>query len=168
MPEEAVPEVVVGRVHSISKFQHLIPDDECPISPIVEFKSKSLGDNDPVQCDKPFILTLPHCVPNIDQMVPQIRVRYGNIHSETLNLPAQKADEVHHEVCYKISSKFITIQTTQLTGFLVTVQDSKCSSRSSTLQVYGSFENSRVKLQPILCSPLWSIQDYQQVCHMKR
>ena len=68
VPEEAIQEVVVGRVYTtMLKFRHLIPQNECLVTPLVEYLPKSLGDYPSYRKDK-FIVRLPHSIRDIKQV----------------------------------------------------------------------------------------------------
>ena len=86
VPEEAVQEVVIGRIHTnISTFRHLTPEDQCPISPIVEFYPIAVGDTT-ITGHKGYKIRIPHSLTDVKKLKKQVRVWYGDIHKkETLN-----------------------------------------------------------------------------------
>ena len=173
VPEEAVQEMVVGRVYTnIAKFRHLIPEDECPISPIVEFCPIAIGDTT-IADHKGYRIHIPHSFTDVEKVKKQVRVWYGDIHNKKgkLKLITQR-DVQLGKMSFEINDKFLTIHTDHLTGFMATLHGSVCYERHLCLKFCGSLseitgsEACRVKLKSVLCSSLHNIKDFEKVKHL--
>ena len=170
IPEEAVQEVLLGKVHNkSSRFRHLIPKDEYPVMPIVEYSQKSILETPPVSGYQ-YKIEIPIAgnIATIKEVHEKLIIRYGNIHGKSEDLKRaskHKVKETNNDVSYTLSSNYITIYTTVLTGFIITLYD---PTLWNYLQAYGKITEtsdgqSFAEVKTYLCRSLYSIKPQEQV-----
>ena len=176
VPEEAIQEVVIGRVYTdVSKFAFHISENECPIFPSVEYIQKFIKDENVVNANRKFQIHIPHKIGNLTDNKHHVKVRYGNLHQteQMLKLAQmQTSDEPVSQskdepVSYEITNQEVIIYTTYLTGFLVTISRAVCFSKGLELQFFGSLtrrDDGRciAKVTVLLHNPLQ--KQYEKVC----
>ena len=166
VPRNAVNGTVVARVYGNSqRFRHLIPAQECLLSPIVIFEPKSSTAASAFKNNQHFTAEIPHTVVETN-IHNKIKVRYGDVHKsgQLLKTAGKKDQNKSQDVSYEVHASHITVYSRFLTGFLVTVPGSACCSRQASIRIYGSLKNDQVGVKTFLCNYLYSTKDYQKVC----
>ena len=169
---DGVHAVLKGCVHTNHlRFKKAIPENECIISPMVEFHEHPLG-NKENQSKPQYIIRIPHCIPDKTHW-KYIKVRYGDISSDNpfTYIPKKKPWNKWRigPVFYEIDQYFITIHTTHFTDFICSVCQNLCCLHAVMLFLFGSIRTpapsrSVVEIHPFLCSFLYNIKDYRHVC----
>ena len=169
VPEEAVQEVLLGRVYNkSSRFQHLIPKNEYFVLRIVEYAQKSILNTPPVSGYQYKIqIPIPYNLTDIKDVHDRLNIRYGNIHGKSTDLiRASKHNVVETcNVSYSFSQNCITINTAFLTGFIVTLSD---PTWWHYLQAFGKITEtsdgqSLAEVKTYLCHSPYSIKPEEQV-----
>lgn len=147
-------------------FLHALPDDECLVSPLVEYECLYSTESPDRHW---FELKVPHCAKNSRS----IRVRHGDIHrnipftqvpnSMDINFPLDPSTDCYFEA----EKKFITIYTTHFSQFICSSCERSCQTEA-LLFLFGSM--TPLKYCPVksairlyVCSPLYDTFDYQMV-----
>ena len=181
-----VPESIYGTITSKtftdhSKFQKLISDNECLVSPICEFLLDP--DQRQIPADVMYTAKIPHSIPDVKKAENYIIVRQGEFHNnqvvnivpikrkntEELIGTTKKAKHVmNSEPCYDIDENFVTVESRKLGVFIVTVEGLNCCSKSACCFLFGSLASysdrkSLVKLKIYLSGGHKGIKDYESV-----
>ena len=133
---EGVYAALLGNIHTDpSKFLNHIPKKDCLVAPICEyhlepFIGRTLPNNAMYQ------IQLPHIVRNISEVEKLIRISHGNIHMPSV-LTVQRLEKN----TFEIDEKFITINTSHFSGFIITAEGIKCCSSSANVLLFGSLAN---------------------------
>ena len=169
VPEEAVQEVLLGRVYDkSSRFQHLIPQDEYPVLRIVEYSQRSILEMPSVSGYQYKIqIPIPYNLTDIKDVHDRLKIRYGNIHGKSTDLIRASKHNVKEtcNVSYSFSKNCITINTAFLTGFIVTLSD---PTWCHYLQAFGKITETSdgqpfAKVKTYLCRSPYSIKPQEQV-----
>ena len=166
VPRNTVRGHIAAWVHTNpSAFKHLLFYGECLISPIVMFGPKSATDSVTCRTGQYFTIQIPHVVPNIVDLQPKIRVKYGDIHGASLLMrQAYQRDRGSDQaVSYQVNDSHITVYSRLLTGFVVTLSRDYCHSKESSIRVFGALRDTGLCLKAYLCSSLYAIKDFQEV-----
>ena len=147
---------ISGHAHTDpTPFLNVIPESECLVSPIVEYKC-SFTKNSP---EGLFEIKVPHCVRNRKQF-QHIRVRHGDIYS---NLPFSAI------ASFSVDEDFITIITSRFSQYICTADGCResCTGNAKAF-IFGRITPLRYPpiksaLRIYMCSPLYNIIDFKRV-----
>ena len=167
---DGVHAVLQGCVHTDhSRFVHAIPREECIVSPMVEFHLLSSLVPEETEPKHQYTIRIPHCVPE-EAHWKYIKVRSGDIHGDSEFTEIKRFDGKKIQgTCYQIDKRFITITTTHFTDFTCTLCENSCCPNLAMLFLFGSIKHNvqrktQLEIQPFLCSFLYIITDYREVC----
>ena len=162
--------VILGNVHvNNTKFQHLVPPNECIVGPICEYYAHAMIYCPTVPHGQKYKLMIPHILKNVDNKVKyNIRVRYGNIHSKVQNLQVTDDETQKAKVSFEVDENYVTISTSHFSGFIVTLEGINCCSGSENVLLFGALTNTPdieplVTLKVYMSSTHSQIKDYESV-----
>ena len=154
---------LLGNIHTdSSKFLHHIPRNDCLVASICEYHLQPfIGKILPE--DAKYKIQVPHIVRNVHQAQKSIRIRYGDIHNGAV-LPVHKLEKKR----YEIDEKYVNIETSHFSGYIVTAEGINCCSKSASVLLFGSLMNNlemgpSVTVKIYLSSIHSQIMDYQAV-----
>ena len=149
---------VMGHVHTdVKPFVHAIPENECVIAPVAEYKvcMKRLAPS------SIFLIKVPHCLTKTKDLETVV-VRHGNIHTESTfkKLPTLTS-------YFEVDQKFITIHTTSFSQFICTSCNKTCYCQGKAF-VFGNIlqypdKPPTTSVRLYVCSPLYQLEDYEKV-----
>ena len=158
--------VYMTRVHTDhTRFPWVIPNEECIVGPLVEVEHIRTQETDIVHK-----LKIPHCVRN-KKLWKYIKVRKGNPNNGTEFTEIEQRFQPRGDGdYYAIDEKYITIYTSHFTLFTCT--SCKKNSCNATVMAFlvGQLRNltkhriTKVKVKAFLCSELYRIADFKNVC----
>ena len=141
-PPEGLCAVVLGNIHVYhAPFQHHLLPNECIMAPICEYSVHPLTY---VKCcpeNLKFKLQVPHIINDIDEVKDNIRIRHGDIRSNSLELERYPMSSDTAGIWWEVDSKYITIHTSHFSGYIVTAEEINCCSGSAGVLLFGSLEN---------------------------
>ena len=150
-------------------FPHVIPESECIVGPLVEVEH--VGKGAEKERSLTYMPKIPHCIQN-KELWKSIKVRRGNpkngIDFTDLQQRFQPGDDGDY---YVIDEKFITIYTSHFTLFTCTSCNNSCNATIMTFLVaqlrhLPKYDVTKVKAKVFLCSDLYRIEDFRNVCHL--
>ena len=152
-----------------SEFSQQIPNKECIVAPMVEFKFCSSYEHEP-NPRLHYIITIPHCLDE-DSAWDLIKVRKFKSRSndELIEVTQYDASQ-NQETFYVIEKHFVRIYTKHFCQyFCSTCEQSKCK-ESAMVFFYGSIlhptsNTTEVMIKPFFCSFLFNNNDYRKVRH---
>ena len=159
---EGLHAVVLGNIHvNHAQFQHLVPANECIVGPICEYSIHALIYSPALQPGAKYKLQIPHVIRDIEEVKHHIRVRHGNIHGDAHNLKLgpELLQSNNAEEWYEVDNHFITIYTSNFSGYIVTVEGINCCSGSANLLLFGSLTNAPDE------EPLATLKVYMSSAH---
>ena len=151
---EGIYAALLGNIHTDpSKFLHHIPRNDCLVAPICEyhlqpFIGRSLPNN------AMYRIQVPHIVRNVSEVEKLIRISHGNIHMSSVITVQHLEGNT-----FEIDEKFITINTSHFSGFIITAEGIKCCSSSANLLLFGSLANN------LEMGPLVTVRAYLASIH---
>ena len=159
--------VILGNIHTDHwRFRHLVPGNECIISPICEFHSHGST----IQPKPKFRLLIPHILRNIEKNGRYIQVKFQMKQGEALQKAkhfTSVAPSTPGDVVYKTNSGYIEILTDHFTKFIVTAEEIECCCHSAVIFVFSRMDQ---EVNPTIAdirirfaNLLYEKQDYQQV-----
>ena len=129
--------IILGNIHTDHwRFRHLVPENDCIISPICEFHFH--GSN--TQPKPKFTLLIPHIVVNIERTSQYIKVKFQMKQGEVLQKAKHftlGAPVTAGEVFYKTHNGYIEILTDHFTKFFVTAKEIECCCHSALVLVFS-------------------------------
>ena len=164
--------LVLGNIHSNhSRFQHLIPSNECIVGPMCQYSIHPFTNNPGTAQRETFILKIPHIAKNVENIKNYFRVRHGKINSSVPNL---KLVTRRNSSCnvngtyFHVDDKYVTITTKDFSHFVPTIEEINCCSGSANVLLYGSLTNNAeakplALLKVYMASLHFQISDYQIV-----
>ena len=156
-----VDAVVMGHAHTdVKPFLHVIPGNECLVSPVAEYHCTPKEGKDVW-----FRIQIPHCVRK--KHLQYVTVRHGDIHSNVAfsEVPMEKTPQTD---CYfELDEDKITIYTTHFSQFICTQCENMCYGDGKAFTFGGlsplAFTPLTAALRLYMCSPLFKIDDYRMV-----
>ena len=159
--------VYVMGVHTdVSTHKHIVADEECFVSPVVEIEHKSIGNDTADKELKLHTLRIPHCLKD-KSLLQDIRVRRGKLSSSFQF--HESLDEMHSlDHYYFVDNDSITISTYKFSEFVCTTCNTTCHGIVQVF-LFGKLNSSidktltTVKIKSFLCSPLFKISEFRDV-----
>ena len=149
---------------------HHIPPGDCLVSQVCEYHLQTPFFNSGPQIGK-FKIQIPHIVKDLKKMKPHVKVRYGNLHGDSL-VKVKGLNNCHTDtIQYDIDDKYVTIYTSHFSGYIVTAEAIKCCAESAYVLFFGSLRNES-KEEPLatvsvhFASTHISMKDYKSVSNL--
>ena len=161
--------IILGRIRTnLSRYLHLIPKNECIMSPICEYSVHPLLDSPAVPKNIQYRLQIPHVVRDVHETGNQVIVRHGNIQNGHFRKCPTGVPEEGHNTFYTIGPKYVDLYTSHFSATVVTEDGIACCCRSANAKVFGILRNKSgkeplVKLKVFLASLLYDIEDFNSV-----
>ena len=164
---------VMGTHLDFSRFNNVVEDKECFVSPVVEIEHKSFDngttDKDSHTLPHSHTLTIPHCLRERWSKAEFVNVQRGKPSNTVPFEDVLSVDETHSiDQCYFIDSKNITILSREFSEFICTSCNTTCQGTIKLL-LFGKFNTWRKKeittaqMKSFLCSPLFRIAEFRDV-----
>ena len=167
---EGLHGLVIGHIHpSFSHFFDIVPNKECFVSPVPEYKFIPDKTNKNVSTGNWFQIVLPHRIK--EKYVKSIRVRHGDIYNDVpfRVIPPKKQDHSSHndlECFYTVTSSNILIYTRSFSQFVCTSCKKTCRGKVTVLvyeKLFWCDGHMVASLRIRLGSNLFSIKDIRKV-----
>ena len=161
--------VFISRVHTDhTRFNGVIPENECIIGPLVEFGHLGEKENEE-EVEKHYEIRIPHCIPD-KELWKHIKVRNGSIFNKRKPFQEvpRKDNSPNAELYYQINEHYIQIFTRHFCHFTCSLCNYSCSA-SAMVFLFGKLAKSlatfktSVQVKAFLCSKLFSIADFTVV-----
>ena len=161
---EGLHAVVLGNIHvNHAPFQHLVPSNECIVGPICEYSIHLLINSPAPQPGAKYKLRIPHIIKDIEAVKHLIKIRHGDILSDSRNLKLETGpgQSKNSEVWFEVDNHFITIYTSHFSGYIVTLEGINCCSGSANVLLFGSLTNDQTGTE----QPLAILKVYMSSAH---
>ena len=171
----AIHAFVLGNIlTNHSRFQHIIPSNECIVGPACQYSIFPFINSPGIPQRERFTLKIPHIAKNVEKVKNYFRVRHGNIHGPVPNLKLiTPLNSSHHEneTYFEVDDKYCTIITRDFCHFIPTIEEINCCSGSANVLLYGSLINEPnqkplASLKVYMASLHFQISDYQTVSYL--
>ena len=159
--------IILGNIHTDHwRFRHLIPENDCIISPICEFHFHGST----IQPKPKFRLLIPHILCNTEKTARYIQVKFqqkqGGVLQQAKHLNSQYP-VASNDVIFELHSRNVEILTDHFSEFLITAKEIECCCHSALVLVFSRMNcESNPTIADIgICfaSLHFKIQDYLQV-----
>ena len=162
--------VYVMGVHTdVSSFNNVVDDEECIVSPAVEVLHRSLGSDIDEKRLEMLTINITHCVSE-ESALKLIRVKRRDV---SRGIPFQElkyADGPEaDEDSYSVNGNLVQIKTRKFSEFVCTTCKITCQASVriflfAALNAWRRNNNTTVKIKSFLCSSLFRITEYRNVC----
>ena len=151
------------------KFKAVIPSKECIIGPPTEVEYIPLQTQTPTKSKQLHRLKIAHWLSN-QNLWKYIIVRQGDVHrSRPFKEVPRRTNEDEDDVGFEVDDKYITVYTDGFSLFICTCGRTVCP---ATVMVFimgnpapcVDDDETTIHLKNFLCSPLYKIKDYKDVC----
>ena len=158
--------IILGNIHTDhGRFRHLVPENDCIISPICEFHFHGST----IQPKPKFRLLVPHILRNIEKTARYIQVKFQLKQDGVLQQAKHSNSHplASNDVIYELHSHYVEILTDHFTKFLVTTEEIECCCHSALVLVFSRMNRESsptiADIRIRFASLLYEKQDYLHV-----